>query len=77
MRVVCVGLLAGLLVDALCVADIEAKDFDPAKRPDGVTAEQFARVKDVAVKLSSPRVLDTVDGINERAGEACKVDLSL
>jgi len=65
------------LVDALHDAGIEAKDFDPAKRPEGVAEEQFAHVKDVAVKLSSRQVLDAVDGINEHAKDACDVDVSL
>jgi len=65
------------LVDALHEAGIEPTGFDPDERPEGVTEEQFAHVKDVAVKLSSQRVLDAVDGINEHAKDACDVDLSL
>jgi hypothetical protein len=65
------------VVDALDAAGIESEAFDPDKRPDGVSAAQFANVRAVAAKLASARVLDAVGGINDYAKEACDVDLSL
>lgn len=65
------------LVEALDEAGIEPGEFDPGKRPDSVSAADFAHVRDVAAKLASVRVLDAVSGINDHAQQACEVDLSL
>jgi hypothetical protein len=65
------------LVDVLKRAGVDPKDFDPAKRPAGVSAETFAEIRTVAAKLSSTRVLDAVSGINQQAKDACQTDLAL
>jgi hypothetical protein len=65
------------LVDVLRRTGVDPKGFDPAKRPYGVSAEDFDRIKAVAAKLSSQRVLDAVSGISQQARDACDIDLSL
>ena len=65
------------LVDALKEAGIAPRDFDPKKRPADVSPTEFSHVRDLAAELSSTRVLDAADGIDDHAEQECNVDLSL
>lgn len=65
------------LVDALRDSGADPATFDPEKRPEGLTDDQFATVKDVAGKLSTPRVRDAAKEITQHARDACDVELSL
>ncbi len=65
------------LIETLRDVGIDPRGFDPSKRPDGVSVQEFNQVKQVAAKLSSLRVRDAVGGINEQARDVCKTDLSL
>jgi hypothetical protein len=65
------------LVDVLDETGVDEEDFDPEKRPDGVSAEDFSQIQATAAELSSARVRDAVRGIGQHAAEVCDVDLDL
>jgi hypothetical protein len=65
------------LIDIFAQTGIDPSTFTVKKKPEGVSQADFERVKAVAAKLTSSRVLDAVRGINDQAHDACHVDLSL
>ena len=65
------------LVDVLTDTGVDPTTFDPATKPDGVSEEDFQRVKDAAAELRSARVRDAVDGITQHAKDVCDVSLDL
>lgn len=65
------------LRSALKDTDVDIARFDPAHRPEGVTAEQFSRVTGAAKNLRSAPVTDAAQGIEQHAQDVCEVDLGL
>lgn len=62
------------LADAVAAAGVDPADYDPAKRPAGVTAQQARRLAAVAAKLGSTRVQEAAAGIQDHAQQVCDVD---
>jgi hypothetical protein len=62
------------LADAVDAAGVDPADYQPGKRPPGVSAKDARRLAAVASELGSPRVRDAVAGIEDHAQQVCKVD---
>lgn len=65
------------LVDVLEATGVDPTSFDPSKRPDDLSQEDFDRVKAAATELGSARVRDAVEGITQHAREVCDLSLDL
>jgi hypothetical protein len=64
------------LAAAFRKAGVNPAAYRPGKTP-GVSAQQDKAIRDAAAQLSSPRVLDASQGIEQQAHDICKVDLGL
>lgn len=64
------------LADAVQRAGIDPADYRPDQPPPGLSKEQAAQLAAVADKLSSQRVLEAAQGIEDHAKAVCHVDFT-
>ena len=65
------------LADAFDEAGVDPGEYQPGKKPPGVSDEEAKAIEGAALELASPRVADAGDGIEQHARDVCKVDLGL
>ncbi|HET7734864.1 MAG TPA: hypothetical protein VFK52_02725 [Nocardioidaceae bacterium] len=65
------------LVDVLRETGVDPTTFDPASRPDGLSQQDFDKVRAVGAELRSARVRDAVEGITRHANDVCGLSLDL
>jgi len=65
------------LVDVLKDTGVDPTTFDPKHRPDGLSREDFERIRAVGEELRSSRVRDAVEGITRHAHDVCGLSLDL
>lgn len=65
------------LADAFDEAGTTPQEFNPADPPAEVDEAELAALQDAAAELTSQRVVDAGDGIEQHAKDVCKVDLGL
>lgn len=61
------------LEDAVQIAGIDPGQYDPAEPPPGLSRAEARRLRTVADKLSSFRVIEAAQGIEEHADAVCDV----
>ena len=64
------------LADAVQQAGIDPADYRPDHPPAGLSAKQADQLAAVASKLSSERVIEAADGIEQYAKDVCHVDFT-
>lgn len=65
------------LVEVLGETGVDPTTFDPTKRPEGLSQQDFDRIRAVGSELRSGRVRDAADGITRHANDVCGLTLDL
>ena len=65
------------LVDVLERTGVDPTTFDPAKKPEGLSKQDFDLVRAAAAELGTARVQDAVTEVTQHAEEVCGVTLDL
>ena len=65
------------LVEVLGETGVDPTTFDPTERPEGLSQQDFDRIRAVGSELRSARVRDAVEGITRHANDVCGLSLDL
>lgn len=61
---------------ALEAAGADERMFEDGERPQGMSAQDYDRISQAAVRLRSTRVVQAASGIEQHARNVCEVDLT-